>query len=495
MHTRKLEIGIVSLITFLGIGLRLWLWDTQAIPGIDGTTYIRLARSLAGEPGFETVHQYGFPALIWVAHLFTSDWILAGRIMPMMFGVLLIPVTFLLARRVTSSFLLALFPTVAVAFMALPLRYSLTTMTETPYQVFLMLFFLGVCLRRYLAGGVAAGIAYTIRPEVLLITGVVALLHWKSKRAAGLILLGAVLVATPYVITMGVTQGKWTLSGKGINFGHSDWRANETPVGAEAVETGALSRLSEYGGDIARAYPGRAVRVGEQLLRNGGWVVPVVALFGITAGSALLLAGLVPIFILPAIFVGERTRFVFPYLPFLWILAAVAVGRVKKPPLRFGLAALLIAGLGVSAYTERHQYTMNEDNPLPETVRTGKWMANFVQPDDVIYDRKPYAAFYAGGQPRTIPSGSYEGILNEITTRGGDYLVLNDAIVRAFRPELLPLVTSRTMVLGEHRLVPIFHEVSERGLRTIVFRIVRPGGPPPMRGEERIRESLYLLPP
>src|SRR5687768_963188 len=81
----------VGLVAALGLALRLALWSTQAIPSVDGIAYLRIARSLAGGPPIETVHQYGYPLLIWLADFIVPDAVTAARLVALAGGVALIP--------------------------------------------------------------------------------------------------------------------------------------------------------------------------------------------------------------------------------------------------------------------------------------------------------------------------------------------------------------------------------------------------------------------
>ncbi|TPW13292.1 MAG: hypothetical protein FD129_1302, partial [bacterium] len=40
------------------------------------------------------------------------------------------------------------------------------------------------------------------------------------------------------------------------------------------------------------------------------------------------------------------------------------------------------------------------------------------------------------------------------------------------------------------RLRPIYFEQSKRGMRTLIFRVLRPGGPPPAPGEDEFRQAV-----
>ena len=149
----------LAAVALLGLAIRVALWSTQSIPSVDGTAYLRMAQAFAGGPGIDSVHQYGYPALIWLAHFLIPDWVLAARVVALVAGTLLIPITGWLGAAFLRDRRLRLLPAAALAVTPLAIRYSLTTMTDMP---FLALFFLGKLDAGAVAGnalGLASGVA------------------------------------------------------------------------------------------------------------------------------------------------------------------------------------------------------------------------------------------------------------------------------------------------------------------------------------------------
>jgi hypothetical protein len=482
----------IGLVTALGLALRLALWSTQAIPSVDGIAYLRIARSFAGGPPIETVHQYGYPLLVWLTGLALPNLETAARLVALAGGVALIPLTWLLARSFIADPRLRLLPALAVAFTPLPVRYSITTMSDLPYLALFMGMLVLFARRRELEAGLLGGAAYTIRPEGLLGVLVLAALRGRRFERSRRLLLGALVLVIPYVVAVGLRDGRWTLTPKSINIAASTWEEAEARAGESPVPIDFRTRLSRFGGETLRTYPSRAVDVAVQLLRQSGWTPVPLAAAGLAGPPLMLIAGLAQIVFLPTTFIGTRVRYVLPFLPLLWILAAVAIGRFRRKTLRAAAMVLMVAGIAFTAWLERDLYTSNEDGYFPELVEAGKWLADFSTDDRIVYDRKPYTAWYAGALGRYTPDGAYDDIVNEVVA-GGDFLVVNDWVSERFRPALLPLVRDASTVASERRLVPIYFEQSTRGMRTVIYRVVRPGGPPPLPGEEEIRGSLVRL--
>jgi len=474
-----------------GTLLRVLLWSTQSLVSVDGTNFIRMARQLAGGPSVASVQQYGYPAAIALAHLLIPDWVTAARVVALAGGLAMLPLVWLVARSVVRRPWLSLLPVAAVALLPLPVRYSLTTMSDSLYLALLFGVFLAVLRGRRFPGGLLGGLAYAVRPEALLaVLGIAVLELRRSRKGAALLLGGALLVSAAYFGAQGLWLGKWTLSQKTINLAASTWQGAEETVGGETVPLGAGKRLRTFGLVTVRAYPGRLADATTELLRQGGWWVPAGALAGLSGPGLVLAAGLLQFFLLPVSFLAARSRYVLPSLPFLWILAAVAIDRLRRTAWVVLAAIVCVLGLGLSAWTERPLYTEQEDGDFTELKVAGEALAPVVGEGDVVYDRKPYVAFYAGAQGRYIPTGSYDEVLDFVVREGGDYLVVNDAVARAFRPELLPLVTDPDRIRSERRLAPVYFSVSSRGVRTIVYRVVRPGGPPPRPGEGQVAEGI-----
>jgi hypothetical protein len=169
-------------------------------------------------------------------------------------------------------------------------------------------------------------------------------------------------------------------------------------------------------------------------------------------------------------------------------LARIPAGRRRQ----LGILAAVL-GLAVSATMERRGYVLPEDGTFPELVETGLWLGPRIGPDTVVYDRKPYTAFFARATPRTIPIGGYDETLDAIVAAGGDFLVVDQTVVEFFRPELLPLALDKGVVGNEPRLKAVHTNFRYRGRKTILYRVVRPGGPAPFPGEDAVRREFGYL--
>jgi tetratricopeptide (TPR) repeat protein len=251
-------------------------------------------------------------------------------------------------------------------------------------------------------------------------------------------------------------------------------------------------RVAGHWRESVGAYPRRLEVLADQLLSHGGWVVPIMALPALAGPAGLLGAGLVQFLVTPLFALGGHARFVLPLLPFIWILAAAFLDRLR-PRVAMALGAAAVLGLAATAWIQRPDYYRNEDGVFPELVEVGEWLRPHVTPETVVYGRKPYAAFYAGAAFRAIPMGTYDQILDAIVRDGGDYLVVDQAVVDFFRPQLLPLVLDKAVVWNEPRLDPVHMNGTYQDRRTLVYRVLRPGGPKSFVDEREIKQQIGFI--
>jgi hypothetical protein len=158
-------------------------------------------------------------------------------------------------------------------------------------------------------------------------------------------------------------------------------------------------------------------------------------------------------------------------------------------------AVIVVAGIAVAVLLNRptdESRLEQEDEMFPELVAAGSWLGPYVGEEHVIYDGNGVAARWAGATYRPLPIGDYEEALDEIVREGGDFAVLNEEVLRMDLPALLPLVLDKPVAWHEPRLSPAYIEASP-GRNTLIFRVLRPGGPPPLRSERAIKKELAQL--
>jgi len=219
---------------FVGLILSVACWRTICPVTPDSCNYMVGALSLQEGSGYQSIKggpqvmfPPGFSGLIAATLSIISDPVNAGRLISLLFSTASILLVYFLVRHIASPWQAA---ATALLFALLPLRVRLSGMvwTESTYTALLFIALL-LLFKWYKTGeslwavlvGITLGVAYLIRPEGLLILGVVAgfaLLGFRNskKRLAQLLLMVAIfmLVAAPYVAYLHKNTGKWGFTNK-----------------------------------------------------------------------------------------------------------------------------------------------------------------------------------------------------------------------------------------------------------------------------------------
>ena len=494
--------AILGGILVVALLARLLAWQFHPIVSVDGTTYIRLAQYLRGGPFIDTQQPPGYPALIALLIPISpgGDTVAAARLVDLVTGVLLLVPFFFIARHFLGRWP-AGFVTLLLALTPLAIRYSVTTMSESPYLLFILLAVLAVVKKQDAASGALAGLAFLVRPEGIVLPLGLAAVRGKPRSwvlvAIGFLVAGIV----PALLFNHHTTGKWTLSRKVVNITGDDFWQNEVAntmgkdAGTAAAEPSVIDRLKTNSGAIARSYPDRLLAEITNLGRTAGWPFTIAVLPALIVGPRLPAAGLLQGLLVPRFpGVPPVARLVLPLLPFVLLLGFLLAERLggrrsaENPgrpwdtwPTRLS-AAVLVAGWVVAAIPEAKGLKRHEDGFYPELAAAGEAMKPFIPASSLIFDRKPYTAFYAGARYETTPLGGYNETLNEIIRRKGDYLVVSESVSEFFRPSLLPLVRDSATMLLEPRLELIYFDPTYLERHVAIYRVVRSGGPPPMKG-------------
>lgn len=508
-------------ILLAGFAVRLVALRGQEIVSVDGTTYIRLAWALFGRgPAFDTVQPPGYPLLIGLAAtLAPGDDVRAAQWVALLAGTLLLWPFHALARRLLPP-VPALLATLALALTPVAVRLSATTMSETPYVLALLLTVLMLFRRRPLAAGLCGGAALLVRPEALLVIPALALAfllrglppeyaaapegnaphRTPPRRRQALLLMAGFAFAglLPMLIFNRSQTGSWQLSRKGATniMSTNFWRRELSVEGlAQGPDsTGVTARLSRHGKEVVAHYPRALVAHAGQLALAAGPPVLLLALAGIPAApllvAPLLVLPVIPLF--PAL--SDHPRFVFPIVPFLWLLAGYGVRRLPSRALRgragMAVGALLLAGWGTTSAIEFGRLPRNEDGHFPELRDAGLALRDVAPADALIFDRKPYTAFYARRRGHTIPVGSYDATIGAMQEYGGTYLIVADTVTPVFRPDLVPLLDDSFVMLNDPRLALVYLDTRHPRRRVAIYQFIRPGLPEITERQRRRAEEL-----
>ena len=482
------ELALVLLLTLAGLATRVAVWGFQRVPGVRGLEHLREAQALGGAPVGESPVPYLYPALAaLVRPLAGGDLELAGRLVALVAGLALIPLAWWVARSFVDRWPLRLLVPAAVAFLPLTVRYSVVASPDALALALLLAGFGCVFRERTIRGGVLLGLAFATRPETLFasltLLVLVALVRRDLLRG---ILPGAAAVVALFVLVSFVDRGSVPLDLP--DTAPATWFERDAVLGVESLTyaaAGPHSGPARWGGLLADLVP------------YGGYWVPVVALVGLVSGPAALLgAGLVPLLVAPWTTFGDHPRFVLPYLPFLWILAAVAVDRLRRP-LFAGLAGLVVvAGLALSVAGGEDAYQRNEDGYYPELVATGKALGPMIPPGSRIMEQRPYVSFYAEAVPVPFPppAPAYDPAVDAIVASSADFVVFHEGLTAVYRPVLLQFATDKPVVFYEPRFRPVHIDDDYIEGRVLVFRVVRPGGVAALPSETGIKKAIGVVP-
>jgi len=124
----------------------------------------------------------------------------------------------------------------------------------------------------------------------------------------------------------------------------------------------------------------------------------------------------------------------------------------------------LLASIAAAFQLNKDQLTTNVSDGYQWAKDTGTLFKNRIGPGDIVADRKPFFAFYAGAYYLEIPIATYEEVIEYLTAEKADYLLLHRETIRYLRPALKPLLYDRAFINGElrYRQVPLERDEAER---------------------------------
>lgn len=461
-----------------GLVLRILLWSFQNGISVEGAETVFTARSMGSGLPWEHPHPIGFALLVRCLDAFGMSPLGAARVLDLGAGLAVMVLTWMVVSRWAQGWWIQILPVVAVAFLPLTVRYSVGSHPDMVYLALVLGAVAGAQKGRFLLAGVLIGYAAQIRPEAWIIA--VGML-WVVRSARGLtpLLVGALVSFGVVWMFQGVLLQVWSPFPQVVQEAGNHWMDRD----GYAVE--ALS-VAERLGALVR-----------NTLSFGGLWVPVLALLALSGPAPLVVVALLPILISPLIHLGGHPRFVLAFLPFLWILASVVIARFK-PMMQIVLVILCVGGFALSGYIHAPgAYTIQEDAPYPELHLAGHWLKQNVHSESVVTGDLPHAALYAETRYRPLPRGAadYNQAVDAIVDSGADFVVFHQFALARVGSLLTPLVEDKPIVWHEDRLEPVYFNNAYMNGRTLVYRIVRPGGPAPLPSEGTdMRRQIGTIP-
>jgi TolB protein len=399
----------------------------------------------------------GYPAAVALFHTFVRDFVVAGRVVSFVTGVGSGIVLYLLAKRYVRKEH-ALLCTLLLVLNPLFIRLSLMTMSESLYIFLVLLGLLFFVCEKYLPFGLAMGAAAITRPEALAIVGILALTKLRKPKHIAVIAVSFAAVYSLNVVVLSKAQGRLIIVPKTGWIGSSAkaYTLRETSFDFEGKKDAIEKMKSEH--PDKSLFVEYIQRFPEEVLLLVRHLLPALFLlcvFGLWRRRKwFLLAPLVPFFVYPLVTPRIEDRFVLPYIPILLLSAIMGLESVHDKRLRSVVSALVLLSVIALPFVNKH--VLAPEHEFGSTKEAGLFFRDKIKPGEKIADRKPFLAFYAGGQYVEIPVGPYDLTLQHLCDQKVRYLSLHRATIEAFRPALVPLLYDEAVLAGEMRFEQVY---------------------------------------
>lgn len=217
----------LCLILLLGVVLRVFDLVNAAIIERDGIAYARMAEDFGRgyfKEAMSSVFPPGYPLVIAFFHLLIPDVELAGRIVSLVFGILLVYICFLFLRSLidekkalVGAFFVAIHPYL-VRYSAQVLSESLATFLFVAAVYFFYRGWLEKDVKAIGLSGFLFAVTYLTRPEYLIYYVSLTLILVKEKRFRHIVplLLSFVVLAFLYGLYLRIDTGMWIVSRKAL---------------------------------------------------------------------------------------------------------------------------------------------------------------------------------------------------------------------------------------------------------------------------------------
>lgn len=446
-------IPVHAVIIALSVLVRIPFLKSFDLVEYDGTYYINIAKSLLAGSARSSVFPVGYPAFISLFIPLVRDGVRAAQLVSFLAGIGSVIVVYRLALRfVERSY--AFIACLVFAVTPLFIRLSMTTLSESIYLFWVLLALLYFAKENDLRTGLSIGLASVTRPEALGIFGILCILRLRMPRRLLVIFAGFIIPYAANVAVQSVAADRLVLITKMNLFGTSaeDWKQREELLefsGKERVLDEIVKGREER--SIIGDYINRMPRDLFSLLRHATPVVVLLALFALYRRRSFLLAGFVPLLFFPFFTFRTEPRFVFPYIPILILYSAIGISSIEKRRMRTVLTVLLLASAVSGVVLNRDQLTQPVSDGFQWAKEVGRSLEDRVEPGDKIADRKPYFAFYAGGEYFEIPVAPINQTLEHLASNGVSYLVLHPPTIQMMRPQLLPMIYDQMYIRSEMR--------------------------------------------
>jgi hypothetical protein len=439
--SKKLEFILISTLCAGSLGLRLFVIQYHPFVNWDGAYYINYFRSAA----WQSVYHPGYSLVIEFFRLVIPDGVRAAQMVSIVAGSVLAFPLFYLARNFMNS-LYSFLTVIVVVLNPLLIRYSAVTLTESLFILLEVVSYLFYIKRRPILFGISSGLAYLTRPEAILFFSLIIIYEIIQHRRWQFVIfiIGSFfLLALPYIFYLRIHTGEWTISPKTMNIRvwEKDWHIN---VSHEASDTPTFTFYDRLDSGF-KYYTERLKEYGGHIFRFAGIPLVITGILGILKKRNILLSALPMFFILPLFGLDPNERFITSYIPFLTLFSFIFLSWVNK-----NWVAVLGAVVIIVGYSSTLSYAAIPDQGITEFCTAGVAMKPMTHVGDIFVDRKPFTAFYAGGDYMPMPNDPVDSILAYCHRVEAKYLVVSARVVRVYRPQLNFLLYSDTVLNRMH---------------------------------------------
>jgi 4-amino-4-deoxy-L-arabinose transferase-like glycosyltransferase len=517
--------GVIAGAMLLRLGLVLAL---PRVIWRDEVDYLLLGHNLLSGQGFTNLdgsaHLHfppGYPFVVGTLARLVGDLEWASNLVYVLCGGALLVSVFVLARRLygTPTAWLGVLLVTTCPMLSVSVLYW-GSMTEPLYMCLiyggLAALLVGLEDQRWgwlPTAGLLFGLAYLVRPEACgyVAMSLLVILAWSMRRGIGRLrqmcwaiggcVVAFALVAAPYVWYLHTHTGQWLLSGKGgvtwetdEALSRGDWATVDEIVGRlwEKPESFQFSLVQKLLAD-PRGFARRVLRNVRQLLYEARvylvgflpWVT--LALFRTpwdrrrVAHEAFLVAALLPFSVILAFHI--EARYFAPALPVLllwvaqgahelgaWLAQTLALwrgrplaGRRLTALVQWGPAGVLV--LVLMSLLPPTARAAQASVPLHYKTE-GLWLRAHTPAGTKVMTLQDAITLYADRIQVPLPRTAWPGVLETARAQQADYLVVGEAELRRFRPQLASLLASPPPELA------FVHSFEDGGRRTWVYRFV-----------------------
>lgn len=507
----KLE--ILSLLALFTISLSLRLYLLFEYPHVvflheaDAMGYFAIAKGIIEKWALEGATHFPpfYPFVIAIVYLFSGDLEIAGRLASCIMGALLVFPVYFIGKELYDRRVGFLSAAVSV-FLGTFVDYSLQPITQTTYLTLMMTaIYTGIILIRrpsmplFLLLGLISSALYLTRPEgivafasIAIVTSIGILANGgltfdKKMKAIGLMLIGFLMLALPYINYIHNQTGMWTVSGKaatavlGVDAsakllpdGRTVGQASSGKVGIKDLFPSPEAFFKTYWGNMvkfARIIPNHFPTF-SLFLASAGLFVTIISLLYTEKNLRILkvlqtgvlfagLAVILPVFAFSNLAIAPS--YIFPLFPIttLWfarglvgiedgflntIIKLTGFGRLERLKQWSLAATAAVLFFGFSSISPVWGELSSEDFKVYAASQefflkdTGRWLKNNSPKDVAIMSRWSNMGFYADRKWVYIPDGEISEVVKYAKEHNVRYIVIDSNAIPRRRPKLGPLL-------------------------------------------------------